>query len=155
MDYPYLYAILMDPRIREWWQRVVEFREKVLARGDEFLTSWLTVGEVLTRPKELGNAGGSVEPISFDLEAARRYCAHPVDWVGCADPSTPERTTMLTTYGIRKDVQSLLEGIRTDLDAAAKVCALALPVLSARGVSWIVTRILDPVYLRSGPSYRK
>lgn len=137
MDYPYLYAILMDPRIREWWQRVVEFREKMLARGDEFLTSWLTVGE-----------GGPVEPISFDL-------AHPVDWVGCAGPSTPERTAMLTTYGIRKDVQSLLEGIRTDLDAAARVCALALPMLSARGVSWIFTRILDPVYLRSGPVYRK
>ena len=220
--------------------------------------------------------------------------AHPVDWVGCADPSTPERTTILTTYGIRKDVQALLAGIRTDLDAfsdaeadalmlsgyrmmreeipacirgfplvkttpvawgflaieplasalqespqldqlkkmlragsattfkpyrvstgmkaitwlamAAGVCALALLVLSARGVSislarllagiivlaaaggvatlllrkvlrnpnplwqillaipmlvlgwplaWIVTRILDPVYMRSGPAYRK
>jgi predicted acylesterase/phospholipase RssA len=52
--------------------------------------------------------------------------AHPVDWVGCADPSTPERTTILTTYGIRKDVQALLAGIRTDLDAFSDTEADAL-----------------------------
>lgn len=68
----------------EWSQRVVESRERMLARRDRLFTSWLTVGEVLTKPKELGNAileksylnfflGGSVELISFDLEAAKRY----------------------------------------------------------------------------------
>ena|ERR1035438_9742537 len=68
----------------EWSQRVVESREKMLERGDELLASWLTVGEVLTKPKELRNAmlerrylnfflSGSVELIPFDFEAAKRY----------------------------------------------------------------------------------
>jgi predicted nucleic acid-binding protein len=68
----------------EWSRRVADFREKMLSRGDELLTSWLTVGEVLTKPKELGNAileksylnfflSGSVELVPFDVEAARRY----------------------------------------------------------------------------------
>jgi hypothetical protein len=51
---------------------------------DELLTSCLTVGEVLTKPKELGNAtlekaylnffsGGSVELITFGIEASKHY----------------------------------------------------------------------------------
>ena len=40
----------------EWSPRVIEFREKMVARRDELITSWLTVGEVLTKPKEFGNA---------------------------------------------------------------------------------------------------
>ena len=53
-------------------------------RNDELLTSWLTVGEVLTKPKELRNAileksyltffmSGAVELIPFEFEAAQRY----------------------------------------------------------------------------------
>ncbi|HEY1336062.1 MAG TPA: hypothetical protein VGF59_01065, partial [Bryobacteraceae bacterium] len=42
--------------------------------------------------------------------------AQPVDWVDCPDPSTPEQPALLTTYGIRKDVQAALACIRTDLD---------------------------------------
>ena len=68
----------------EWSRRVVEFREKMLAHGDKLLTSWLTVGEALTKPKELGNAmleksylefflSGSVDLVPFDFEAAKRY----------------------------------------------------------------------------------
>lgn len=68
----------------EWAPRVVELREKMLTRGDQLLTSWLTVGEVLTKPKELRNAvlaksyldffqSGSLELIPFDFEAAQRY----------------------------------------------------------------------------------
>jgi|SRR5271157_781863 len=68
----------------DWSQRVAEFREKMLARGDVLLTSWLTVGEVLTKPKELRNAilersylnfflSGSIELIPLDFEAAQRY----------------------------------------------------------------------------------
>ena len=52
--------------------------------------------------------------------------AEPVDWLGCPDPSTPEPKNVLTTYGIRKDVQSLLANIRTDLDAFSDVEADAL-----------------------------
>jgi len=68
----------------EWSPRVIELRRRMLARGDELLTSYLTVGEVITKPKQLNNAmleksylnffsGGSVELIGFSLDAARRY----------------------------------------------------------------------------------
>jgi len=68
----------------EWSPRVVELRRGMRARGDELLTSWLTVGEALTKPKEVGNAileksymnfflSGSVELIPFEAEAAKRY----------------------------------------------------------------------------------
>jgi predicted nucleic acid-binding protein len=56
----------------------------MLARRDELLTSWLTVGEVLTKPKEYRNtilgrsylnffSSGAVHLVVFELEAARRY----------------------------------------------------------------------------------
>lgn len=68
----------------EWSPRVIELRRRMLARGDELLTSYLTVGEVLTKPKQLHNtmlektylnffSGGSVELVGFGLDAARRY----------------------------------------------------------------------------------
>lgn len=68
----------------EWSPRVVEFRQRMQVRGDELLTSWLTVGEVLTKPKESGNAileksyltfflSGSVGLVAFESEAAKRY----------------------------------------------------------------------------------
>ena len=68
----------------EWSPRVIELRRRMLARGDELLTSWLTVGEVITKPKQLNNAvleksylnffsSGSVELVGFNMEAAQRY----------------------------------------------------------------------------------
>ncbi|MBI3682077.1 MAG: type II toxin-antitoxin system VapC family toxin [Acidobacteria bacterium] len=68
----------------EWSPRVVEFRQRMRTRRDELLTSWLTVGEALTKPKEAGNAileksylnfflSGSVELVAFEAEAAKRY----------------------------------------------------------------------------------
>jgi len=68
----------------EWSFRVIELRRRMLARGDELLTSYLTVGEVITKPKQLNNAmlersylnffsGGSVELVGFSLDAAQRY----------------------------------------------------------------------------------
>ncbi len=68
----------------EWSPRVVELRRRMVARGDELLTSYLTVGEVITKPKQLNNAmlersylnffsGGSVELVGFSLDAAQRY----------------------------------------------------------------------------------
>jgi predicted nucleic acid-binding protein len=70
----------------EWAAHVIELRRKMRARSDTLLTSWLTVGEVLTKPKELGNAmleksymhffsSRSIELVSFDFEAARQYAA--------------------------------------------------------------------------------
>jgi predicted nucleic acid-binding protein len=68
----------------EWTPRVAELRRGMRSRRDDLLTSWLTVGETLTKPKEAGNAileksylhfflGGSVELIAFEAEAAKRY----------------------------------------------------------------------------------
>jgi predicted acylesterase/phospholipase RssA len=43
--------------------------------------------------------------------------AEKVDWVDCPDPSDPEKRDVLTTYGVRKDLQTLAAAIRTDLDS--------------------------------------
>jgi predicted nucleic acid-binding protein len=78
-----LFIYLFEKNI-EWSARVVHFREQMVARRDALLTSWLTVGEVLTKPKEAGNAileksylqffsSGSIEIVSFEAEAAKRY----------------------------------------------------------------------------------
>jgi len=57
----------------------------------------------------------------------------PVDWIGCLDPfdasddSRPaNRRGPLTSYGIAKDIQKLLAGVRTDLDSFSDVEAFAL-----------------------------
>lgn len=57
----------------------------------------------------------------------------PVDWIGCLDPfdasddSRPARRRgPLTRYGIAKDIQKLLAGVRTDLDSFTDVEAFAL-----------------------------
>jgi len=57
----------------------------------------------------------------------------PIDWVGCLDPfdasddaRPARRKGPLTRYGIAKDVQELLSGIRTDLDSFTDVEAFAL-----------------------------
>ena len=59
--------------------------------------------------------------------------ADPVDWVGCDEPHQasedarpPERRGPLARYGIRKTVQRLLAGIRTDLDSFNDAEAYAL-----------------------------
>ena len=101
MDYPYLFAVLtadeygarngdrmarvfwdtnlfiyLFERNEEWSPRVIELRRKMLARGDELLTSYLTVGEAITKPKQLKNSmlersylnffsGGSVELVGL------------------------------------------------------------------------------------------
>jgi predicted nucleic acid-binding protein len=68
----------------EWAPRLVGFRQGMIARGDHLLTSWLTVGECLTKPREVGNAvversywqffeGGTIRLVPFEGEAARRY----------------------------------------------------------------------------------
>jgi predicted nucleic acid-binding protein len=68
----------------EWSPRVIELRHKMLERRDALLTSYLTVGEVITKPKQLGNVmleksylnfftGGSIELVGFSLDASIRY----------------------------------------------------------------------------------
>jgi hypothetical protein len=57
----------------------------------------------------------------------------PIDWIGCLDPfdasddsRPPSRRGRLTRYGIAKELQSLLAGVRTDLDSFSDVEAFAL-----------------------------
>jgi predicted acylesterase/phospholipase RssA len=57
----------------------------------------------------------------------------PIDWIGCLDPydasddSRPAyRRGPLTRYGIAKQLQQLLAGVRTDLDSFSDVEAFAL-----------------------------
>jgi predicted nucleic acid-binding protein len=68
----------------QWSPRVVELRRGMLAHQDELITSYLTVGEAVTKPRQLGNvmlersylnffSGGAVELIAFNLDAATRY----------------------------------------------------------------------------------
>ncbi len=68
----------------EWSPRVIELRQRMLARRDQLLTSYLTLGEALTKPREIGNSileksylnffiHGPIELIAFEMEAAKRY----------------------------------------------------------------------------------
>ncbi len=77
----FIYLLEHNP---EWSPRVIEFRQRMVARRDELLTSYLTLGEVITKPREAGNSvleksylnffvNGPVELIPFELEAAKRY----------------------------------------------------------------------------------
>jgi predicted acylesterase/phospholipase RssA/MinD-like ATPase involved in chromosome partitioning or flagellar assembly len=57
----------------------------------------------------------------------------PIDWIGCLDPfdaSDDSRPTYrrgpFTRYGIAKNIQTLLAGVRTDLDSFSDVEAFAL-----------------------------
>jgi hypothetical protein len=57
----------------------------------------------------------------------------PVDWKDCEDPSDAseearpiDRRGIKTRFGLRKDVQGLLAGIRTDLDSFSDIEAYAL-----------------------------
>jgi uncharacterized protein len=78
-----LFIYLFEKNV-DWSPQVVSFRKRMTERGDELLTSWLTVGETLTKPREVGNmmleksylnffTSGSVELVPFEGEAARRY----------------------------------------------------------------------------------
>ena len=51
-----------------------------------------------------------------------------IDWMGCEEPHDSENQVdePLTEYGIRKKVQELLAGIRTDLDSFSEAEAYAL-----------------------------
>ncbi len=52
----------------------------------------------------------------------------PLDWVDCEEPPTElaRARSPLTSYGVRKDMQELLAGIRTDLDSFSDIEAYAL-----------------------------
>lgn len=49
-----------------------------------------------------------------------------VDWLGTRDLSPRSKPSVLTSYGMRRDVQSLIAGVRTDLDSFSNCEADAL-----------------------------
>jgi len=55
-------------------KRTVELRSRMLARGDQLLTSALTVGELLVKPMEKGDTATALV-LSFDVKAARTYAS--------------------------------------------------------------------------------
>jgi predicted nucleic acid-binding protein len=67
------------------WERTLALRKAMLARGDQLLTSTLTLGEVLVKPIEHGESelyrkyeaaiAETSLMIPFDTKAARRYAA--------------------------------------------------------------------------------
>lgn len=69
----------------EFSQAVVDLRQKMLKRGDQLLTSTLTLAEVLVKPSALGDLdlcqlyedilGQAALLLPFDFKAARRYAA--------------------------------------------------------------------------------
>jgi predicted acylesterase/phospholipase RssA len=50
----------------------------------------------------------------------------PLDWVNCQDPSIPFEAGSATRYGVDKDIQRKLAGLRTDLDSFTEVEAYSL-----------------------------
>jgi predicted nucleic acid-binding protein len=69
----------------EFSPAVADLRQKMLERGDQLLTSALTLGEVLVKPSALGDfelcrvyedmLGKAAMVLPFDGKAARRYAA--------------------------------------------------------------------------------
>ena len=87
----------------EWSTRVIEFRQRMVARGDELLTSCLTLGEALTKPKETGNtileksylnffANGPIELIAFEVGSREAVCRNSQP---CADSTGGRDSTRL------------------------------------------------------------
>jgi predicted acylesterase/phospholipase RssA len=71
--------------------------------------------------------GGLLKGAMF-IHLKRDLDVVPVDWIGCDEPpeTSVHEDESLTSYGIRKEVQELLAGIRTDLDSFSDVEAFAL-----------------------------
>jgi predicted acylesterase/phospholipase RssA len=90
--------------------------------------------------------GGLLQGLLF-IHLKKDLDVDPVDWVGSSDPydassdSRPaSRRGVLTSYGIRKDVQQRLSAIRTDLDSFNEVEAYALMLSAYRQAEWEIPR---------------
>jgi predicted acylesterase/phospholipase RssA len=84
------------------------------------------------RELEARRRSGLLQGLMF-IHLKKDLDANPVDWIDCPDPydSTadarpPELRGPLTRYGVRKDIQQLLSGVRTDLDSFSEGEAYAL-----------------------------
>lgn len=80
--------------------------------------------------RDLDTRGRSSIVRSAVVHLKQELLVAPRDWAGCDDPKeTDDDSASLrsfTTYGVRRDVQRLLAGVRTDLDAFCDAEAMAL-----------------------------
>ena len=86
--------------------------------------------------------GGLLKGLMF-LHLKRDLDVTPVDWKGCEDPPEEARQSAdaFTEYGIRKQIQALLAGIRTDLDSFSDVEAFALMTSGYRMAETYLPRV--------------
>ena len=106
------------------------FETSVLSRSNNALMS--RVRELEYRELRAKQEAGLLRDVFF-IHLKKDLAVAPVDWVECdlAKESTesegiPPGSSRLTSYGVRGDVQNLLAGIRTDLDAFSEAEAYAL-----------------------------
>ena len=78
--------IYLFERNAEWSDRVLDLTRKMDRRGDQLVTSWLTVGEILTKPSQQSDEitlkrylnffkSAAVETVVFGADAAVAYAA--------------------------------------------------------------------------------
>jgi predicted acylesterase/phospholipase RssA/tetratricopeptide (TPR) repeat protein len=86
--------------------------------------------------------GGLLKGAMF-IHLKRDLDVVPVDWIGCEEPrdSSIQEGAPLTEYGIRKEVQELLAGIRTDLDSFSDVEAYALMASGYRMTEYYLPKV--------------
>ena len=79
-----LFIYLLEQK-KEFSVMTKELRTKMLRRGDQLLTSTITLGEVLVKPRQAGDMercriyeraiSSAATLIAFDIEAARHYAS--------------------------------------------------------------------------------
>ena len=83
--------------------------------------------------------------------------AENVDWNQCEELQevTPKRPTIVTPYGIRKDIQERLAGMRTDLDSFSDLEAYALMTSGYRATEIGVTSLVGfPTSEAAAPDWK-
>jgi predicted acylesterase/phospholipase RssA len=81
----------------------------------------------------------------------------PVDWVSCDEPPdcSAQESEPFTKYGIRKEVQQLLAGIRTDLDSFSEVEAYALMTSGYRMAGYYLPKVeVLPTPAKAGTTWK-
>lgn len=97
---------------------------RVLVRVSTILQDRLREAQVQDMRDRL--EGHSLDGLMF-LHSRKDLQSHPLDWLGCDDPGQAGRPeSPVTSYGVWKDLQALIAGLRTDLDAFTDVEAHAL-----------------------------
>ena len=107
-----------------------------ILRSNGILQARLRVSEA--QELEARRRAGLLRGLMF-VHLKKDLDSDPVNWVGCSDPIEASdearpaaRRGVLTSYGIRKDVQEKLAAIRTDLDSFSEIEAYALMVSGYR-----------------------